>query len=564
MDRKAIGIRTTLVSSLRSKLRMSAKEEANEHKAGVGFVVSLILGLAAICVVTVSCVVTAAADPIVLTEDGPLKGISRHGVDEFLGIPYAAPPVGALRWMPPRAHEHLHGLFAATQFGNQCIQSAGPGNTVGSEDCLFANVYTPNRPHSEGSKDHKNMPRKDGQWRGLPVMIWIHGASTDSSLFDPTPLVLKGRVIVVTINYRTGILGFFAHPALDAEGHRNANYGLMDQQFAFGWVKRNISGFGGDPKRVTIFGVSLGGLSVYSNLASPTAAGLFQRAIAESGSYADFADYLTSIVPLATAETTGTFFATSVGCGNQTASCLRGTSASTLVEAEPGSVYPIVDGIVLTQIPSAAFASGEFNRVPVTSGTSHDEWRYFVAAQYDFGGNPLTAAEYLPAMEALWTPGFGDFLAAAVYPLGNYPSAPIALGASGTDGIFSCPARHADQSLSKYVPTYTYEFSDENAPAYPGFPAVSFPLGAYHGSEALYLFIVEGVTLTHDQQQLSDTMIGYWSRFAANANPNFGGAPVWSAYDSQSDQFQSLIAPIPMVDSNYSADHLCTALWDTF
>src|SRR5262249_39079365 len=165
-----------------------------------------------------------------------------------------------------------------------------------------------------------------------------------------------GHVIVVTINYRLGYLGFFAHPALDSEGHLAGNYGLMDQQFALKWVRNNIAAFGGDPTQVTIFGESAGGLSVYTHLASPLAAGLFVGAIAESGSYSSFAPYLQTIVPLAVGETSdagngippGTSIASSVGCANQTAQCLRSTPASTLVLAEPGTLYPFVDGTLLT------------------------------------------------------------------------------------------------------------------------------------------------------------------------------------------------------------------------
>ena len=532
---------------------------SNAHdRSGISsLILRLVLGLVAFCAVTTGVVPGAIAEPIAVTQDGLLIGTTKHGVNEFLGIPYAAPPIGALRWMPPKPHGRLHGPFAATHFGNECVTSGAPGQTTGSEDCLDLNVFAPEHPF------FSSLGFEQGRWHGLPVMVWIHGASTGSSLFDPSPLVRRGA-IVVTINYRGGVLGFFAHPAIDAEGHLNANYGLMDQQFALQWIKKNIGAFFGDPTRVTVFGTSLGGVSVYANLASPTAAGLFQRAIAESGSYVGFTDYLAGIVPIATAEVEGTSLAAAVGCNDQSASCLRGIPASTLVEAQSGSANPIVDGTILTQTPASAFDAGQFNRVPVISGTSHDEWRYFVAEQYDFTGNPLKDAQYVPAMEDLWSPGFGDFLAASVYLLGDYPSAPIALSTSGTDGIFSCPARLADQSLSKYVPTYTYEFADENAPEYPGFPPASFPLGAYHGSEALYLFVIGGTSapFTPDQAKLSDTMAGYWTHFAANADPNFAGAPVWSPYDPATDVFQSLIPPTPMVNPNFSTDHLCTSLWD--
>ena len=229
--------------------------------------------------------------PAIVTEGGPLKGFINGNITEFLGIPYAAPPVGALRWTPPQSYGRWHGVLDASSFGNVCTQGGG-----GSEDCLFLNIYVPNF-------------KKNGNKHGgaMPVMFWIHGGGLISgagSDYDPTPLVNQG-VIVVTINYRLGYLGFFAQTALDSEGHDAGNYGLMDQQFAMGWVQRNIGQFGGDPSNVTIFGESAGGHSVYCNLASPTAAALFAHAISESGSYLMFDNFIQSIVTLPVGETTG-------------------------------------------------------------------------------------------------------------------------------------------------------------------------------------------------------------------------------------------------------------------
>src|SRR5208282_3054181 len=237
----------------------------------------------------------------------------------------------------------------------------------------------------------------------LPVMVFIHGGGLtggSGEIYDPSLLVNQG-VIAVTMNYRLGLLGFFAQSGLDAEPHESGNYGLMDQQFALKWVQDNIKAFGGNPGAVTIFGESAGGQSIYCNLASPTAKGLFRGAIAESGSYVEFQDYFTAIETLKTAETTDGFapsgesVAISVGCTDQTAACLRAVSADALVQAEAGVLYPFVDGKLLTHTPAAAFASGKFNRVPLIAGTNHDEYRSFVAAQYDGSGNPiLTEAEY--------------------------------------------------------------------------------------------------------------------------------------------------------------------------
>ena len=502
--------------------------------------------------------------PDVFTESGPLRGIIRDQVDEYLGIPYAAPPVGNLRWMPPHPYGRWPGILQATQFGNVCPQEGGA--VIGSENCLFLNVYAPHARKKRGPL--------------LPVMVWIHGGgltAESGEMFDPSPLVEHGNLIVVTINYRIGLLGFFAHPAIDNEGHPRGNYGLMDQQFALEWVRQNILSFGGNNQLVTIFGQSAGGLSAYCNLASPTAVGLFQRAIAESGSYAGFTDYLGEIVPVAVAETVGTPFvpsgialATAIGCPSQTAECLRNISPANLVGLRLNTfdfLYPFIDGTVLTQQPRAAFASGQFNRVPVISGTTHDEWRLFVAVEYDLSGAPLTNSEYATAVDALFGPIIGPMVL-GFYPLPASPpadAASLALSASGTDGIFSCPTRLADQSLSRYVTTYAYEFNDENAPLEIGFSTVSFPLGAYHDSEQQYLMNVSlfpfPVSFTPDQQQLSQAMITYWTNFANTGDPNSAGVPTWPPYNSAADQFQSLIPPDPTVESSFATDHLCTTFW---
>lgn len=518
---------------------------------------------------------STAGQTTVVTNQGPLKsndsttgaGYFPMNATEYLGIPYAAPPVGDLRWMPPQAPAPFKGVFEANgSLTRSCPQPDGAGGLIGDENCLFLNVYVPNISQPA---------------HGFPVMVWIHGGSSTGSFFDPAPLVEKGGAIVITLNYRLGLLGFFAHPAIDAEGHLNGNYGFMDQQFALKWVQKNIGAFGGDRRRVTLFGQSAGGSSVYANLASPTAAGLFQRAIGESGASLEFQDYFNFIVPLAQGETEGTGLvpsgtsqAASAGCPSQTAQCLRAASALALVSAEPGTSFPFVDGTILTQTPTAALATGQFNRVPVISGGTHDEWRSFVAFQYD---GTLTDAGYPAAVASLEGTTVDDpfiqFLVNVLYPLSNYPpppgvpsGAPLALGALGTDEIFACPERNSVRSLSQYVTTYAYEFNDENAPPFALIPCPScFPLGAYHFAEVLYLFDV-GATFTPDQQLLSNTMIGYWTRFAATGDPNSAEAPVWSPYSSGTDQFQSLIPPNPMVEPSFSfdSDHKCSGFWSSF
>jgi para-nitrobenzyl esterase len=527
--------------------------------------------VAALCVLVLSSVLAAFADGerhhlVVLTESGVVIGSTMDGENKFLGIPYAAAPVGSRRWKPPEPYGVFPKFFLnANQFGSACTQPGG----IGSEDCLFLNIYTPS-----AEVDDRESCRR-------PVMVWIHGGGLQigsSDDYDPGPLVKKG-VIVVTINYRLGYLGFFAQSAIDAEGHLNGNYGLMDQQFALKWVRRNIQGFCGDPDRVTVFGESAGGQSVYAQMASPLAAGLFHGAIAESGAYLEFQDYFANILTLEAAETTGSAsvpsgasIAEGVGCNSQTAECLREVPASTMVEGEPFPLFPFVDGTLLAQTIDAAFATGDFNRVPVISGVNHDEHRLGVALDYDLAGNPiLNSADYEGAVTALWgLPLQAPVL--ALYPFPSYPSGGEALGASGTDGIFSCPLRKANQSLSEFVTTYSYEFNDRNAPPSQSLfgGLLTFPLGAYHTAELQYLFKnadffgLPQARLSRNQVKLSNAMIDYWTQFAKTGNPNSSGEPVWLPYKAASDEVQSLLPPTPIVEHSFDAAHRCSIFWDTF
>ena len=412
---------------------------------------------------------SAQGGPVVGTTNGAVRGTSSGSVNEFLGIPYAAPPVGALRWQPPQPAANWSGVRDATQFAPHCPQPASPfGLASTSEDCLFLNVFTPS-----------------GQQAGAhhPVMVWIHGGALvtgESNDYSPTKLVEDG-VTVVTINYRLGVLGFLAHPALADANGQSGDYGLMDQQAALRWVQHNIASFGGDPRNVTIFGESAGGLSTLSQIASPAARGLFSRAIVESGSY-----NLTQ-ASLASAEAAGQAFAAKAGCSDQTAACLRSLPVSTILASENAAGdTPNINSEVLPQTLKTAFATGAFNRVPIINGTNHDEWRLFVALS-ELAGNPVTAANYQSMISStLGVPASAAAVIAAEYPLSAYPSPSVALGAVGTDAIFACPALTIDQTVSKFVPTFAYEFNDENAPEN-FLPPVSFPYGAAHASEIQYI-----------------------------------------------------------------------------
>jgi para-nitrobenzyl esterase len=489
---------------------------------------------------------------IAFTNKGLVKGVATHHMKKFLGIPYAAPPVGGLRWKAPQPAARWHGVRDATQFADHCPQPASPfGLASTTEDCLYLNVYAPN---------HKGFLRD--LFVKHPVMVWIHGGALflgESDDYDPTKLVTREDVVVVTINYRLGLLGFLAHPSLSAETDYNGSgdYGWMDQQAALKWVRRNIRFFGGDPNRVTIFGESAGGLSVHAQLASPGAAGKFHRAIIESGAYAIGTTSLTN------AETNGMAIATALGCPDQIAECLRSVPVETLLANQgSGGFTGNVDGKVLTQPIRDALASGQFNQVPVMEGTNHDEWRLFVALDQDLVGNPVTPANYVDSIEGIGIPaGTAAFLAANVYPLAAYPNPGVALGALGTDLIFSCNGRASVRLLSQYVPTYAYEFNDQDAPQL-FLPPVSFDYGAYHAAEIQYVLgvrpVVPAPALTPDQIALSDDMIRYWGHFARRANPNSFHAPLWQQYDPATDTVQSLVPPTSGPKTDFAADHKCS------
>jgi para-nitrobenzyl esterase len=340
----------------------------------------------------------------------------------------------------------------------------------------------------------------------------------------------------------------------------------MDQQAALRWVQRNIRKFGGDRDNVTIFGESAGGLSVHAHLASPLSAGLFDRAIAQSGAYNP------GEPSLGDSESRGLALAHNLGCGeNQTRECLRSLSVEALLANQPelpGEIGPNVDGNVLPQGINSAFESGQFNRVPVIEGSTHDEFRLFAATNIEAVFGPLGPAFYPFAVPLLLSTLGIDADPQAVlaqYPLSRYENrVMLALSAIGTDMLFACPARRVAQALSEHVPTFAYEFNDPNAPQR-FIPPASFPLGAYHASEVQYLFDLPNPLnvpgLNSDQQQLADAMTGYWTQFARAGDPNGAGAPQWPPYTVASDLFMSLKPPVPVVEGGFAADHKC-AFWD--
>ncbi len=477
-------------------------------------------------------------------------------VDEFLGIPYAAPPTGQLRWRPPAQPASWEGVRDATQFGPSCPQPTvnnpylPPGPI--SEDCLYLNVYTPAVGDRSGG--------------GRPVLVWIHGGGftqDGARNYDGSKLAADGAV-VVTINYRLGALGFLAHPALASRpGGPDGNYGLMDQQAALRWVQRNIAQFGGNPHNVTIAGQSAGGLSVLAQLVSPGARGLFQRAIVQSGAFA-----LTQ-QPLAAAEAAGEKLATAVGCADQTAPCLRSAPVSDLLSAFGVGIPGVIDGSVLTQSIGTAIAHGQFARVPILNGITHDEEMIFVDALglTVSGGTfvpvpdrPVTTANYQANIAAVL--GVSDARAAAIaaeYPPGA--SADLAFSTLVADANFACPALRLDRWTASRVPTYAYQFNDDHAPVNVAKPGELPPI-ATHGTELPYLFDQPNApypaTLTAAQQVLAASMRAAWVNFAAGGNPSSRALP-WPSFGDGA-QVMSLVEPQPQVETDFATAHHC-AFW---
>jgi len=487
---------------------------------------------------------------LVRTEAGMVRGVVESDHRLFAGIPYAAPPVGSLRFRPPMPPTPWTGVRDATKPGPRCIQDPGADPEFGrqsDEDCLNLNVWTPALTGS---------PR--------PVMVWIHGGSFtggSGKIYDAKWLVTRGEIVVVTINYRLGTLGFLAHPALGPPG-AVGNYGLQDQQAALRWVRDNIANFGGDPDRVTVAGESAGGMSVCDHLVAPGSKGLFRAAIIQSAPCGAQAD-------LPTAERKSIDYAAQAGCPDlrTAADCLRSLPLDKL--RKPVTFYnigddalpgPVSKSAVLPVDPVTAIANNDAARVPVLIGTNRDEFTLFVALQYLRLGLSYTPEHYPELLRQT----FGTNAAAVEqrYPLSDFGgSTASAYAAAVTDGVFSCVAERMSDDLARVGPVYAYEFNDRNAPAPEAMRTLPFPVGASHSLELRFLFEVGGAEpLDPEQQALSDQMIDYWSQFIVNGNPDAPGNPDWTALgtDIDAQPWMSLEPGGSRIVRTFDDTHHCT------
>jgi len=484
------------------------------------------------------------APPTVSIEQGVLHGATTaEGGRAFKGISYAQPPVGPNRWRAPVPASEWNGVRDATQFGPACVQPKLPASSIYadpppkmSEDCLSLNVWTP------------KVPRK------APVMVWFHGGSqtfgyTGSSLYDASALAARG-VVVVTVNYRLGVLGYLAHPELSAESPHGSsgNYGLLDQIEALRWVRRNIAAFGGDPANVTIFGESAGAMSVVQIMASPLARGLFQKAIAESGGMPTLPELKTAAHGLPSAESLGEAVATAVKAGNLAA--LRAMDAGTLTNAAYAAKYPVwstVDGWVLTRQTVETFDRGEQARVPTIAGFNDDEIRALFKVPA-----PSDAKTYVAAIRERYHDLADEFL--RLYPASDLDGSTQNAMRDGTFGWGM--ERLAAKQAAVGAPSYLYFFEH----SYPA--AKARGLGAFHAIEVPYVFGLIGKPVpdawlaapdTEAEKRLQDVMIGYWTNFARTGSPGTAGGVEWPRYGDAARYVAFGDQPVAGVDPTHGA-----------
>lgn len=473
----------------------------------------------------------------VATHEGLVRGVEAGETWAYLGVPFAAPPTGDLRWKPPAPATCRPEALLADSFPAKCPQKAQSQTGAGSydedsdEDCLYLNVW---RPKDEAE------PRA--------VMVFIHGGAftAGSSSQEQGPVrIYDGRrlsemqdVVVVTLQYRVGALGFLAHPALSAETDYggSGNYGLMDQTAGLRWVRDNIAQFGGDPDRVTVFGESAGAVSVCLQVASPLATGLFSRAAMQSGACV--------ATPLDDREQTGLDLAADLGCeGTDVAACLRGKTARELVEQDDSGVSsglfvfdhgPTVDGYFLPEAPLDIIEKGQHNAVPFIIGSNADETQLAIVLD----GVTTTPTAYEAFVRAALSQAHAE-QALQLYPPGNTNAqAQEAMIRLTTDGQFICNARRAARAAVNHGPVWRYSF--DHIPS-----ATGALLGAFHGAELFFVFGngEDGASFSAADVEVRDLMMQAWGNLARTGAPDDGSTLTWPAYAAVSDPYLQITAP---------------------
>ncbi|GII62897.1 carboxylic ester hydrolase [Sphaerisporangium krabiense] len=488
----------------------------------------------------------------VATDTGQVCGTTGDGVRSWLGVPYAEPPVGDLRWTPAKRHAPWTDVLQATERGSACPQAGVLGTPSENEDCLKLTIVTP----------------ADTGAGGLPVMVEFHGGGFRFGAPGPGAyLAQAGNVVHVGVDYRLGIFGFLSHKAL---GPHAGNYALSDQQEALRWVRRNIARFGGDPRNVTIFGASAGGSSVCAHTASPLAAGLFQKGIVQSGEYNSLRggdttwqiqDCKSALPTQAEAQAQGARFATALKCEQSAdvAACLRALPVKTLLDQssdglapDRGTLAPIVDGRILTMSPAEAFVKGKVNRVALMHGVGRDEVQLA----------PATTPEQY---EALVKQQYGSLAPEvfARYPLNRYPEpAPfIAYRTIVADSNSVCPALLNDERLSRWIPVFAFQVDNADAPPL-FFLDQTKPNGAYHVSEVPFLYGPPRSDVSANQRTFGTQIVAQWTGFARTGNPTVDGTPLWPRYTHGDPAVMSLVpAGDSVATREIARQHNC-AFWN--
>jgi para-nitrobenzyl esterase len=499
--------------------------------------------LLAIAAVAFTATMASAA---VKVEQGLLEGKVEDDLTVYRGIPYAAPPVGNLRWRAPKPAVNWTGVRQADKYAPYCMQKFfGPPyeRSTMSEDCLYLNVWTPAKTPKEK----------------IPVLVWIHGGgfaagANSEPLFDGDVLAKKG-VVLVNIDYRLGILGFLAHPELSAESpnHVSGNYGLLDMIAALKWIKKNIAAFGGDPDKITIFGESAGGIAVSQLCASPLAKGLFEGAISDSGG--SFGPVRAgggpgeNMRPLTAAEQDGLVYQANAGA--RSLAELRGLSAEKILDATRSMAWPIVDGWVIPTDQVTIYDQRKFNDTPVLIGYNSDEGLSFSRFETPQAYGEATKKRYGT---------FADSLLEA-YPAGEkgHPKVARDLARDTAFGWHTWIWAKKQSELGKHK-AYLYYFDQ-----HPKYPADSPEAdhGAAHGRDLPYVFghvtQLRGETPTEPDQRVSEMMATYWTNFAKYGTPNGPGVPEWPAYNDANPQTMVLDAsphpePVPNLEGLHALD----------
>ncbi|MHA5052896.1 carboxylesterase/lipase family protein [Streptomyces sp. SD15] len=482
--------------------------------------------------------------PVVRTDSGLVRGVTTARAEQFLGLPYAAPPLRELRFAPPAAPAPWTGVRQADRQSPACIQFEPTGireeQTV-SEDCLYLDVYRP----SQVSKNTK-----------LPVMVWFHGGGHTQGtgvIYGGSTMAAKTGTVVISVNYRLGALGFLAHPALSAVNPGGSGtYGRMDQLVSLKWVRDNIARFGGDPGNVTVYGQSAGGSAVCDLMAMPAARGLFDKAIVQSS-------VCTSTrTTLAAGEQSGVKFAQSVGCtdAGNVVNCLRKAWPGTLVANQANYLGSSkVGGALLPKSFTTAFDDGTWNAVPLLTGNTRSENRLTSTA---LAG--ITAQGYEDLVRETYGERADRVL--ELYPLGSFKSPYDAITQVQTDAQRACPNAQTAQTVAAkaHTPVYRYEFNDPTSPTLYGFRIPGEDMSNGHSAELAYLFdfTLGEKPLTAQQKRLSDQMMRYWGAFAHSGDPNVKGAPSWPLHDATAQRVMQLrTAGASQAITTYTADHHC-------